>query len=187
MADEQTVVTPEATAAYAFVHEPRKGLNVGDEPQYSITLLFDKKTDITTLKNAARAAAKQKFGEKMPPGLKSPFRDGDMERPDDETFAGKTFITAKSKTKPGMVDQRVQPILDPLDFYSGVICRASVYAYGYDVNGNKGVSFLINNLQKLRDGTRVSGRRPAEEDFGPVGGSDPAGAAVDELDDNIPF
>ncbi len=32
-----------------------------------------------------------KFGGKIPPNLKNPLRDGDVERPDDESYTGHYF------------------------------------------------------------------------------------------------
>jgi hypothetical protein len=43
-----------------------------------------------------------------------------------------------------------------------VSCRA----FGYDTNGNKGVSFALVNVQKLADGKRLSGNPSAEDEFG---------------------
>jgi len=181
-----TVVTPEATACYAYVHEPRPSLNPGGEPQYSITLVFPKSTDLSKLKAAARAAAQLKWGDKMPSALRSPFRDGDEDRSDDPVFSNTIFVTAKCRDKPGLVDAALNPILNPMDFYSGVKCRASLYAFAYDTSGNKGVSFILNNLQKLSDGDRLAGRRRAEDDFTAVEGAG-GGSKPDPMDDDIPF
>lgn len=164
-----TVITPAAIASYAYVWKPRPSLKPGGEPQYSITLVFPKGTDLTPLRNAAKLAATRMFGATMPKNMKVPFRKGE-EISDDAMFRGATVITARTNQKPGIVDRNTQPILDEMDFYSGCKCRASVYAFAYDQQGSKGVSFLLNNLQKLADGTRLSGRRPAEEEFAAVDG-----------------
>jgi len=187
-APKTTCITPPAIASYAYVWQARPSLNPGGDPQYSCTLLFDKKTmetpEFKEMRRCAMAAAKKKFGEKLPKALVSPFHDGDEEKPDDPMFKGKIYINAKSKTKPGIVGPDLQPVANEFDFYSGCLCRASVYFYGYDTAGNKGVSLLLNNLQKLGDGTRMSGgRKPAEEDFDAVEPMN-GGAAVE---DGIPF
>jgi hypothetical protein len=165
------VVTPPGIASYAFVWKPQPSMNPGQEPKFSITLLLPKKSDLSALKKAVDAAATKKFGEKGPAllksgRLKSPFRDGDEERPDDKLYTGKIFFSARSNQAPKVVDESLQPIMDQFEFYSGCQCRISVYAFGYDVNGNKGVSFSLNNVQKLGDGERLSGRLSAEEEFG---------------------
>jgi Protein of unknown function (DUF2815) len=166
-----TVKTPVATAAYAFVFEARPSLNPGGEPQFSIMLIFPKSTDLSQLKAAAHAAVAKKWGDKPPKDLRSPFRDGDVEREGSPEFTNSYFVTAKSKQRPGIVDNNpngVQSITDPMQFYSGCKCRASLYAFAYDVSGSRGVSFLLNSLQKLGDGERRSGRKPAEVEFEPI-------------------
>jgi Protein of unknown function (DUF2815) len=181
-----TVITPPALAVYAYVWKPRPAMTEGREMQYSIVLIFKAGTNLDLLKAAARKAVERKWGGKAPSNLKSPFRKGDEARPDDPLFKGCTFITARTTQKPGIVDRNVQPILDEMDFYSGCQCKASVYASAYDQKGNKGVTFLLNNIQKLADGTRLSGRKPAEEEFESEEGGD-GGDDGEELDDDIPF
>ena len=181
-----TVVTPQAIAAYAFVQRPRPALNPNSPPQYSVTLLFDKNDPkvmegVKAMRQVAMNAARKKFGDLVPRGLRSPFRDGDAEKPDDPMFANKIFVQAKSNEKPGIVDANREALFDPNDFYSGCLCRASLYAFGYDNSGNRGVSFLLNNLQKLDDGNRMSGRRAAEDDF--EAWSDGSGSRSQGVDD----
>src|SRR5699024_10330202 len=43
--------------------------------------------------------------------LKTPLRDGDAERPDDEAYANAYFVNANRATAPGIVDADRQPIL----------------------------------------------------------------------------
>ena len=43
--------------------------------------------------------------------------------------------------------------------------RFSITAFGYDVKGNKGISFALNNVQKWADGERLDGRVRAEDEF----------------------
>ena len=49
--------------------------------------------------------------------------------------------------------------------YSGVIGRASINLYAYNVNGNRGIAAGLNNLQKIADGTPLGGKSRAEDDF----------------------
>lgn len=67
-----------------------------------------------------------KFGGKIPTNLKTPLRDGDIDRLDDLNYEGCYFINANSKDVPQVVDGRVQTILDRSEVYSGcygkVIC-----------------------------------------------------------------
>ena len=97
--------------------------------------------------------------------LKTPLRDGDAERPDDETYKGSYFINANSATAPGVVDADCNPIIDRSEMYSGVKGRASINLYAYNVNGNRGIACGLNNLQKLSNGTALGGKSRAEDDF----------------------
>lgn len=164
----KALITPNATAMFVYVWEPRESINEGQAPQYSISLMF-KKSQLTdpaflALKKGVKDVEKEKFGTKLN-GVKSPFRDIDeMENPP-QGFKGGVFITAKSKSRPGIVDADLAPITDEMEFYPGCICRASVTPWPFDKKGSKGVTFLLNNIQKKKDGTRLDGRVKAEDEF----------------------
>ncbi len=164
----KAVITPEATAMFVYVWEPREPINEGGQAQYAISLLFKKSADLTALRNAAKEARVAMFGNKSN-GLKDPFRSADEMETPVPGYKGGWMITAKSKNKPGIVDADLNPITDQLDFYPGCKCRASVTAFAFDKKGSKGVTFLLNNIQKLKDGTRLDGRKKAEEEFEAVG------------------
>ena len=140
---------------FSYLHcwEP-EAIN-GGEPKYSVSAIIPK-SDKETIKKiqAAVEAAKQeslsKWGGKIPPNLKLPLRDGDIDRPEDE---------------PQVVDKQVQPILDQTEVYSGCYGRISVNFYGYNSNGNRGVAAGLGNIQKLKDGEALSSRTNAEDDF----------------------
>ena len=97
--------------------------------------------------------------------IKTPLRDGDLERPDDEAYKNAYFINANSATAPGIVDADRQPILERSEVYSGVYGRASINLYAFNSNGNKGIACGLNNLQKIRDGEPLGGKSRAEDDF----------------------
>ena len=168
------VVTGKVRFSYANVFEP-KSIN-GSDPKFSVALLIDKKDKKTIAKieaaiEAAKEEGKGKWGGKVPKKLKLPLRDGDEER-DDEAYAGKLFINTNSKSRPGIVDEDMNEIIDPEDFYSGCFGRASVNFYAFNTNGNVGIAAGLGNLQKLEDGDRLSGGASAEEDFGAVEADD---------------
>lgn len=169
------VITEKVRFSYANVWEP-KSINGGDE-KYSVSLIIPK-SDKTTIKriNAAIEEAKKeglsKLGGKIPANLKTPMRDGDVDRPDDEAYADSYFVNANSNTKPGIVDRNVQAILDQSEFYSGCYGRASIVFYAYNANGNKGIACGLQNLQKLEDGEPLGGRSRAEDDFESVEAED---------------
>ncbi len=67
--------------------------------------------------------------------------------------------------KPGLVDASLQAIIEPSEFYAGCYARATINAYAYDRNGNRGVAFGLRNIQKIKDGDSFGGGSKAENDF----------------------
>lgn len=97
--------------------------------------------------------------------IKTPLRDGDVERPDDPAYANAYFINANSATAPGIVDADCNPVLTRSEVYSGVYGRASINLYAFNSNGNKGIACGLNNLQLIRAGEPLGGKASAESDF----------------------
>lgn len=159
--------------SYANVWEP-KSIN-GGTPKYSVSLIIPKSDTVTVakIKTAIEAAyhegeAKLRGNGKTVPALsviKTPLRDGDLERPDDDAYANAYFINANATTAPGIVDADCNPILTRSEVYSGVYGRASISFYAFNSSGNKGIACGLNNLQKLRDGAPLGGKASAESDF----------------------
>lgn len=179
----RVVITPPAIAAYAFVFKPQtpKNPKPGEQPQFKLTLIMEKnEAAMAPLRNALLLARNDQFGPNPTFYVKSGVLNGDDEKyRDNPLYRGKYFIRTKTSTRPGIVGARRDPLTGALmpilpeseggrgelEFYSGCICRASVYAYAYDTDGNKGTAFLLNNVQKLNDGERLSGRRAASDEF----------------------
>ena len=162
--------------SFANIWEP-KAINGGEE-KYSVSLLIPKEDKVTLAKihkavEAAKEDAKgKKWGGKIPPNLKLPLHDGDIDRPDDENYAGHMYFNATSKDAPQIVDRRVQPILDPMECGSGDYCNVSVNFYGFAASGNRGIAAGLGNIQKVKDGERLAGRTTAASDFTEVEGDD---------------
>lgn len=171
--------TPGGIASYVYLFTPRqrtdaKGNAKGD-PKYSLSLLFPEGTDLSALEDAARAAGEERFGDKFMTLVEKgkvnwPFQDtADMDEPEAPFDQPGTVIGFKSADKPGIVDADAMPIMDKSDIYSGMIARVSCRPFAYD-NESKGVGFYLVNVQKLEDGTRLSGNPTAEADFGAPSG-----------------
>jgi hypothetical protein len=169
------VVTGEVRLSYVHLWEPY-AQNADQEPKYSVALLIPKEDKATLSKiRKAQAAALEaglasKFNGKKPPNLKNTLRDGDeeMDLEKNPEYAGHYFMNVNSKTKPGIVDRSVKPIEDSSEVYSGCYARVSINAFAYNTSGNKGISFGLNHVQKLRDGEFLGGRSKAEDDFDEV-------------------
>lgn len=187
------IVLPPALGSYVTIFTPRAS-EEGKEPKFSISLLWDKEKDGSTpkalaaLEKAVMEAAIQKFGPNAPKlmaagKLKNPLRDGDIDRPDDKVYANKVFCTASAKKdrQPGIVNAKLEPVFEEAEAYSGCIFRASVNVFPYDKAGNKGVAFGLNNLQVVRKGDRIDGRKDAASEFSDFAEAGEAGA--DDLAD----
>lgn len=159
--------------SYANVWDP-KSIN-GGTPKYSVSLIIPKSDKVTIQKIKAAIQAAYEEGESKLKGngksvpslsvIKTPLRDGDLERPDDEAYKNAYFVNANSATAPGIVDADRQQIIDRSEVYSGVYGRASINFYAFNSNGNKGIACGLNNLQKIRDGEPLGGKASAESDF----------------------
>ncbi|MBQ1660144.1 MAG: DUF2815 family protein [Clostridia bacterium] len=169
----KVITGPKTRWSYANVWQP-KSIN-GGTPKYSVSLIIPKSDTVTVnkIKSAIQAAyeegeSKLKGNGKSVPSLKAiktPLRDGDLERPDDDAYKNSYFVNANSTTAPGIVDADRQPIIDTSEVYSGVYGRASINFYAFNSNGNKGIACGLNNLQKISDGEPLGGRSRAEDDF----------------------
>jgi len=175
-----TVLTPKFRASYPHLFKPQKN-DLNGKTEYSIVAIFPKGTDLTPLKKAAEAVLVEKFGAdntKWPTNLRNPFRKcserwkndgGKQSIPAGYEDGDAIFMTFKQdaeKSRPTVVDQQVQEILEPQHVYAGMYARASVRPYYYNQKGNQGVSFGLNNVQKMDDGEPLGGGKTrAQDDF----------------------
>ncbi|RMD03217.1 DUF2815 family protein [Clostridium autoethanogenum] len=167
MSKNTKVVIP-GRLSYANVWEA-KSIN-GSDPKFSVSIIIPKndKKAVAAIQKAIDEAKKEgisKFGGKIPKNLKTPLRDGDIDRVDDPSYKNSYFINANSKDAPQIVDAKVQPILDRSEVYSGCYGKVSVTFYAFNVNGNRGIAAGLGNVQKLRDGESLGGHSRAEDDF----------------------
>lgn len=167
----------EVRFSYTAVFQPKKN-DDGTPSKYGVCIIIPKEdTETVNLVKEAIDAAKQrgkleKWGGKIPANVKSCLRDGDIDREDDEAFAGCYFLNASSRNKPGvkvLEDGVVSEALDDEDFYSGCYGAVTLDFFPYESSGNKGVGAGLNNVIKTRDGDRLSGGRSADEDFADLG------------------
>ena len=175
--NQARVITGPAVFSYLTVNEPKVPQG-GGRPKYSVSLIIPKSDTVTIdrIRAAIRAAyvdgqAKlMKDFDSVPPldELKTPLRDGDLERPDVEVYQNSYFLNASSVTQPGIVDANRKKIDDPSELYSGIVGRASITFYAYNVRGNRGIACGLNNLQKLADGKPLGHHTRPEDDFAEV-------------------
>lgn len=168
--NDTKVITNKVRFSYVHVFTPT-AVGESEDKKYSVSLIIPK-TDKETLrlikeavKNATEAGKTAKWNGKIPANLKTPLRDGDEERPDDDAYANAYFINASAVTKPGVVDRNTEPITDEEEFYSGCYGRASVTFYAFNASGNKGIAAGLNHVQKTSEGEALGGRVSVEVDF----------------------
>lgn len=188
MADN--IITPEFRAAFISVFKAtaqKQQDGTMGKAKFSIRAAFPPTADMSSLKLQASLAAAEKWGDKIPKVMRSPFRtNGELENPvvgigDDWVIM--TF-SANEDRKPGLVGPSCQDIIDDSEVYSGAWYRCQVRAYAYDTAGNKGVSFGLQNVQKLRDDDPIGGgRTPANKAFEPVAGASTSTKSVAALFD----
>ena len=119
MSKNETPTKVIVSCRFSYLHcwEP-EAIN-GGEPKYSVSAIIPK-SDKETIKKiqAAVEAAKQeslsKWGGKIPPNLKLPLRDGDIDRPEDEAYKGCYSWTGRE-----ISDQQYGEIQKAVPVYSG--------------------------------------------------------------------
>ncbi len=181
------IITPKFRLSFPWLFEAQPPMAGSAGPaMYSLVALFDKSTDLSLLKSAASAAANAMWPDKTkrPANFRTPFRNGDEKQLDG--YAGMIYITAKSKTRPGVVDQNVKPIMSQDVLYAGCYCIAQVTCYAYSKAGNAGVAFGLSNVQKVADGEPFTARSKPEDVFKAVAGAQKSAAtktAADSVDE----
>ena len=172
------IITPVFRLSYPNVWEPRMN-QLAKREEYSIQMLFDKATAKTSMAEMVKTVnflIKWKGWEGVPT-VRRPFIDGDTKKDSagvrwcekNPAFKGQIIIRSWSKQAPGIVDPTGKnPILQHDEIYGGCYCRAQLNAYAYEQAGNKGVSFGLLHIQKIRDGESFGNRGKAEDAFSPV-------------------
>lgn len=108
------------------------------------------------------------------PQKEMPCYPGAQKFPGDAAYANLYIINASAKTRPHIVDQNVQPVMNIEEvFYPGCYVNASISVYHYSVAG-KGIAIGLDGVQFFRDGERLDNRPTAQQLFGAVAGAPPA-------------
>lgn len=181
------VITPIARASFPRLFTARSFQDQPDQPKdFKIDLLFDPadiekkgkgaKGVTPSLKEAYYNAVKDQWGPdqkkwpKMRYGFDDVFSDGSAKVNGDgepyDGYEGKLVLTAKSKEKfPPKVFDRYGAPLDENDMYGGCYVQVKVIARPYDFAGNRGVSFKLYQVIKVKDGDRFGGGGNTEMAF----------------------
>lgn len=173
------IVTGKARLSYPYLFTARKDPKKENDPgKFSCMLMIPKSDEVTMAKlrkaeEAAKAEGKAgKWGGKSSNLKPSIIKDGDLYAEDYPERAGHWFLSVSSQNKPGIVDAEREPILDQSEIYAGCYVRAALNAAPYLYEGNKGVSFYLNHIQKLGDGDPLGNVTRAEDVFAEAGDVD---------------
>jgi len=178
------VVTPECRLSFPSLFKKRKYDEDADgDGKFEVTMLFNKKTNLTQLRKVIEAEAVKKFGTTK--GVKLPVLDGDNKGGEiGETYAGHFYAHAKSIYPVAVVDRDRNELTEE-DVYAGCYVKASVAvkADEYKENGkvkSRYVKLLLRAVMKTRDGEPFSKVGNAAEDFENEGADDESNYEADE-------
>lgn len=176
------IITPPAILSYPHLFEPQQPEKPDQTPKYGAAFLFEEGVDLTPLKKAAFQVVIDKFGEvkakemlknqtyRLIGGPHHSIRTDVASKSYPESVVA--FINARSNEQPGIVSViphpetgKPMPITEESQMYPGVRVKAFVNPYWYDVEGNKGVAWGLNAVQKIGEGDRLDGRVKAQDVF----------------------
>lgn len=168
------IITGVVRGSFLHVWEPSSMQDNGPK-KYSAALLIPKsdKATIAAINKAIEEikkdpAALATWGGKLPPVLKLPLRDGDVEKPGDENYKGHYWINATSSQQPGVLDSDKNEMIDKTKLYSGCYLKADINLYAFNKNGNRGIAVGLNNILKVKDGLALAGKESASVAFADV-------------------
>lgn len=166
------IITQEFRVSYPHIFKPSSFK--GGKSMYSVTMLFKKSQNLNDIKEVIKLAKTVKYGpnqKNWPTNIESPVTDGDHPKhAGKEGYKGCWAIKASTgeEYKPGLVDENAEPILDQGLFYPGCYARAQVFCRVWEFAGKTGIHFILDNVQKLRDGKTFSSKKAATEVFSPM-------------------
>ncbi|MBQ3803225.1 MAG: DUF2815 family protein [Oscillospiraceae bacterium] len=165
---EVVVTGPDTVFAYPHLFEPYAPVS-GGKPKYRACLIVPKSDTQTVqkLREAIRHCYEENAGFLKADfkDVNNPLKDGDTRKDKDPAYKNAYYLDASSIAKPRLIGRDKQEIIDPADFYPGVIGRASVNFYAYNMGVNKGIGCGLRCLKKLRDGTPLGFSASPDVDF----------------------
>ena len=200
-------ITPVGRLSYVNAWKPRKK-KPGEEAKanvYDCVLILDRPSEMTPdekeryveLKQLVEDVRKAKWPNSKSP-INAPFRYGYSPKtlPDgynppkpydldaNPEYKDKIIIKAVSYERPPQILRPdKQEMMNQSELYSGCYGRMWVYAFAYDNAGNKGVSFSLQGIMKVRDGDPLSSQRNASDAFKDIEISEDFDVESDDLDD----
>jgi hypothetical protein len=167
MNNSHQITVTDVRLSYVKVFEGE--INKSGRRVWGLTVLIKKDSPQIPAINEAIKAAKIRDAEKVgKTGIKLPLLDGDALDDDGEFKYEKPehrgcfmLRCGNYKRRPSVVDQSVQPIIDPEKIYSGCYGNVRISFYGYNSGTNRGISPGLESVQLVREGERL-GNGPAD-------------------------
>lgn len=121
------------------------------DPRYSVCVLIDKKDSetLSRVKGAVTTAADTFFNGKVPPKMKNPLRDGDVDHPNDDAYKGMMFVNAwTGQDSPPMLKEGPDrtEVINAREWVSGDYGNVVLNFRGYDQSGSKGVGAYLGGI-----------------------------------------
>ena len=199
------IITPEFRVSYPHLFTPQKQPS-GDKLKFSVTMLFPKdqeligtsppdaegNTEPRSIKKVIAAAKRLEFGakENWPEKMRSPIGDGDDEEKKDKSgYAGHWIISAswREENPPQIFGPDLKPLTKASELYPGCYARAVVFAYVWEFMKKRGVGFILDGVQKTRDGEPFGGKRPLDKVFAPIESTEVDDDSDEDEDDEEDF
>lgn len=146
-----------------------KSFGDGD-PAFSAAFILDD-AQVATIEKAIVAVAKEKYGDKYEPTLKSIRAKGDVclrngdEKANYEGFEGRQYISSRSKTRPTVVDRDRTPLTEhdgkP---YAGCYVNAIIDVWAQANEYGKRINASLKGVQFHSDGEAFGGGGVARAD-----------------------
>jgi hypothetical protein len=147
-----------------------KSFAPGQDPRFNANFLLDKDTQadqIKKIKEAMNAIAEEKWRGKKPAGLKLCLGDGAEKEYDG--YENSMFISASTKVRPTIVDQRKNPLAEEDGKpYAGCYVNAAITLWAQDNQWGKRINASLDAIQFVREGDPFAGKRVTADVFGVI-------------------
>lgn len=168
------LTTPPCRIAFPALFEKRPVMKGSQDLAYQAVVLIPPTVPLTDFHAVIRAAMVEDWGGPR----KLEGRGNPISRAEAinsfaiEELKGYRVIRAKSGYAPVVVGPDAQPILDAGEIKSGDWVRFKLSTYTWNNKFGAGVSFNVDAVQLVREGTRIGGAKAKHEAFEPIAGAD---------------
>jgi len=184
MNDRECIVGP-VRLSYMNVFKPRANDLKEGKKEYSVTLLIPKeataecpapKDELDGMKAILKGVAFEKWGNKIPPNLRNPIRDGDTETDSqgEPKAPGYWFmnVSAKEEYPPMLINGAREKVTE--GWNSGDWGKVQLAFFAYDQKGNRGVSAGLRAIQFTHHGDPLGGTSVSADNFDVVATAKPS-------------